>query len=115
MDIIIDNMNTLTQYKTISSSEAKSRFGTILEWAGKDNDVVVIHLYGQPKGVLISYKNFKEIEILRMKEKKMNALQALKELREEVRSRTDELDEEMAYKQAGISSEVTKKLIRQDS
>jgi prevent-host-death family protein len=100
--------------KIVSSSEAKSRFGSMLRWTKENKDEVVIQVHGEPEGVLMSYEEYQKVEVLRKRARKREALEALKELRREVRSRTPDLTEEEAYKLSGFSEEAASRLVEKD-
>ena len=55
--------------KTVSSSEAKARFGEYLKWANESKDKVIIKLYGEPAAVIMSYTEYEEMEKLRKRSK----------------------------------------------
>ena len=71
--------------KSVSSSEAKSRFGELLKWTTENQDKVIVKLYGEPTAVIISYAEYEELERLRKQEQKRKVLEALDRLRDEVR------------------------------
>ena len=62
--------------RTVSSSEAKSRFGELVKWTTENQDTVVVKLYGEPAAVIISYHEYMEMEGLRKREQKRKALEA---------------------------------------
>jgi prevent-host-death family protein len=92
--------------KTVSSSEAKSHFGELVKWTTENQDKVIVKLYGEPAVVIMSYKEYEEVEKLRKREIKRQALAALQALREEVRQQNPDLTAEEAYRLAGFSESV---------
>jgi prevent-host-death family protein len=98
----------------VSSTEAKSRLGAMLKWTKENQDEVIIRVHGEPEGVLISYEEYQKFEELRMRERKREVLEILRQLREEVRANTSELSKEEAYRLAGISESIAKKIIEND-
>jgi prevent-host-death family protein len=92
--------------KTVSSSEAKAHFGELVKWATENQDKVIVKLYGEPTVVIMSYKEFEEVEILRKLEIKRKALAALQALRQEAHRQNSDLTAEEAYRLAGFSEDV---------
>ncbi|MDQ3250258.1 MAG: type II toxin-antitoxin system Phd/YefM family antitoxin [Chloroflexota bacterium] len=79
--------------KTISASEAKTNFGTIVNWAVQKNEEVIIQSYGEPKAVIISFAEFQKLAQLREQERRRQALAAMEQLRTEVSARNQDLSE----------------------
>ncbi len=100
--------------KTISASEAKSRFGGVLNWAAKNNTSVVIKVYGEPKGVLISYQEYQRMLHLREQERKRKIWEEMESLRQEVSAQGQELSGEDRYRLAGMSAQAIQELVEAD-
>lgn len=100
--------------KTVSSSEAKARFGELLKWTAESKDKVIVKLYGEPTAVIISYAEYTEVEKLRKREQKRKALDALNALRDEARRQNPDLSDEEAYRLAGFSEEVIQETLETD-
>jgi prevent-host-death family protein len=100
--------------KTVTSTEAKSRFGELLKWATQNQDKVIVKLYGEPAAVIISYPEYEEMEKLRKREQKRKVLEALDALRQEVRQQNPDLSTEEAYRLAGFSDDVIQETIQTD-
>lgn len=100
--------------KTVSSSEAKARFGEYLKWAAESKDQVIVKLYGEPAAVIISYAEYAEMEKLRKREQKRKVLEALEALRQEARRQNPDLSAEEAYRLAGFSEEVIQDTLQAD-
>ncbi len=47
--------------RTISASEAKTRFGSIMNWAGESQDDVIVESYGEPKVVIIPFGEYQKV------------------------------------------------------
>lgn len=92
--------------KIVSSSEAQSRFGKLMKRTTENQDTVVVKLHGKPGVVVMSYKEYKEVEKLRKREQNCNALGALDALRCEVQRQNPDVTAEDAYRFAGFSEEV---------
>jgi prevent-host-death family protein len=101
--------------KTVSSSEAQNKFGTILQWAiDHQDDVVVVERRGKPAAVLMTYAEYEEMAKLRRQEQKRQALEALREIRRRVREQNQDLTAEEAYRLAGFGEEVIRNTLISD-
>jgi prevent-host-death family protein len=100
--------------KTISSSEARSRFGELIKWTTENQEQVIVKLYGEPVAVIMSYREYEEVEKLRKREQKRKALEALDALRQEARRQNPDLGAEEAYRLAGFSEEVIQETLQKD-
>jgi prevent-host-death family protein len=100
--------------KTVSSSEAKSRFGELVKWTTENQDTVGVKLYGEPAAVIMSYREYEEVERLRKREQKRKALEALEALRQESRRQNPDLSSEEAYRLAGFSENVVEETLQAD-
>jgi prevent-host-death family protein len=97
--------------KTVSSTEAKALFGTLLKWIGEHDDEVIVEHYNKPAAVLMPFEEYEKVRELRHRERRREALTTLQALRAEVRSQNEDLDEEDAYQLAGFSQEAITELI----
>ena len=100
--------------RTISSSDAKSRFGEVLKWASEGQEEVVVKLYGEPTAVVISMATYQQFEEMRKQERKRRALRDLEQLRHEISAQFDELSIEERYRLAGMSEEVIRETVAND-
>ena len=100
--------------KTVSSSEAKARFGELVKWTTEHKDNVIVKLYGEPAVVIMPYGEYEEVEKLRKREQKRKTLEALNELRQEARRQNPELTDEEAYRLAGFSEEIIQETLKAD-
>ena len=100
--------------KTVTSSEAKSRFGELMKWTAEHQDKVIVKLYGEPTAVMMSYAEYQELEKLRKREQKRKVLEALDRLRAEVRRQNPTLSDEEAYRLAGFSEDVIAETLKMD-
>ena len=74
--------------KTVSASEAKTNFGTVVDRAVQQKDEVIIQSHGEPKAVLISFTEFQKLAKLREQDRRRQALAEMERLRMEVSPRT---------------------------
>ena len=100
--------------RTISSSEAKSKFGEVLKWTTENNDEVIVKLYGEPKAVIMPYTEYTEVEKLRKREERRKAWETLEEIRKRVRAQNPDMTPEEAYRLAGFSEEVIQETLKKD-
>ena len=100
--------------KTISASEAKNRFGAVVDWAVQSQDDVIVESRGDPKVVIISYESYQEVERLRKDAQRQAALARLERLRDEVRARNQDLTSEEADALIDrFSSEVATEMVQE--
>lgn len=101
--------------RSVSATEAKSRFGSILEWTDRSNNEIVICVYGKPKGVVMSYEEYKKVQELRERERRRKIWEELEALRHRVAARFTDVPEEEGYRMAGMSASVIQDLIEEDT
>ncbi|HYP41205.1 MAG TPA: type II toxin-antitoxin system prevent-host-death family antitoxin [Chloroflexia bacterium] len=77
--------------KTVSASAARNRFGAVLSWVLDNRDEVIIENRGEPAVVIMSYTEYKKVKQLKEEQRRKDALQRLRALREEVRSRNQDI------------------------
>lgn len=100
--------------KTVSSSEAQNAFGAMIQWAKDKKDEVIIERRGKPAAALISYEAYEELETLRRLQKRLQALEKVKAVRQRVQERLPAIDEKEAYQQAGMGEEAIDRLMEHD-
>jgi prevent-host-death family protein len=77
--------------KTVTASEAKNRLGAVLSWVQANQDEVIIENRGEPAVVIMSYTEYERVKQLKEEQRRKDALQRLRALREEVRSRNQDI------------------------
>jgi len=82
--------------KTVSATDAKSRFGSLLDWTGETGDPVIVERRGRPVGVILSYKAFEELKEQQERLRRQEAMETLRRLEERLARRTPEITEEEA-------------------
>jgi len=82
--------------RTVSASQAKTQFGSIIKWAIDAKDNVIIESYGQPKAVIVPFEAYEQMVELQEKARREEALIRLERLRKEVRAGNRDLTEEQA-------------------
>lgn len=80
------------QTKTVSATEAQNNFGELSKWVAKENRIVYIQNNRTSEKLgLVSEKYVKEAEQLKDKERRLQALEKLEQLRKEISANlTDE-------------------------
>lgn len=77
--------------KRVTASEAKNRFGAMVSWAVESQDDVIVESHGEPKAVIISFDAYQEVQQLRETAQRQAALARLRQLRDDVRARNQDL------------------------
>jgi prevent-host-death family protein len=95
--------------KTVSASEAKSQFGSLVEWTVQNKDDVIVESHGRPKAAIISFEEYQRLTALREQARRSEVLAQLETLRERVSARNRDLTEEEAE---AIADEITRDTIR---
>jgi prevent-host-death family protein len=108
-------MKGLWMPKTVSSTEAQNNFGAVLQWAEKENDEVIIQRRGKPSAVVMPYTEYEKVVELRQQEKKRQAIEALRAIRERVQSKNKDLTAEEAYQLAGFGLNVINETLQSDA
>jgi prevent-host-death family protein len=101
--------------KTVSSTEAKALFGTLLKWTAEQDDEVIVELYGKPMAVLMPYDEYEKIRQLREQERRRVALESLRALRARVQARNQDLSEAEAYRLAGFDERVIEEMTAEET
>lgn len=100
--------------RTVSSSEVQNNFGAMLQWAEENNDEVVIERRGKPAGVIIAYEEYKEVMLLRERERRRKVFARIESIRKEVAEQNPDLSAEEAYRLAGFSEETIQQTLASD-
>lgn len=80
--------------KTVSASEAKNRLGAVVSWVLSNQDQVIIESRGAPTVVVISYEEYEKLMSIKEQQRRQDVLQKLRELRERVRGRNQDITTE---------------------
>lgn len=94
--------------RAVSVSEAREQFSSFINWTAQNQDDVVIQSRGQAKAVLIPYVDYGLLQIAREQQRKKEALEELKQIAQEVRSRNQTITPSEAEQ---IADEVTREAI----
>ncbi len=82
--------------KVISATEAKVRWGKVMDWVADEGEEVIIETRGRPRAVLLSYEAYREFRRLREEAHRREALRRLEALAREVKERNRDLSAEEA-------------------
>lgn len=78
--------------KVVSSTQAKSNLGALLDWAEETGDPVVVEKRGHPVAAIVPYKVLQELEEGRERLRRYEARERLRELRVSIAGRNQDLD-----------------------
>ncbi len=100
--------------KTVSSSEAKSRFEAMVKWAVENQDDVIVRQNGDPAAVLISYAEYERLVAWRERARGEEAFAQFEALRRQVQADMPVTDVAEAYRQAGMAEWVIRETLEAD-
>ncbi len=69
---------------TISSNDAKQRWGTLLGDVSERGEEVIVESHGKPKAVVVSVAAYEEVQALREKQRRAEAMERLRRLEERI-------------------------------
>lgn len=98
----------------VTSSEAQSNFGAMIQWAEDKGNEVIVQKRGKPAVVIISYSEYEEIQRLREMARRQAVLEILASLRQEVQAGGEAPSASEAYALAEFSPEVIKETLAAD-
>ena len=82
--------------KSVSSNEAKNRFGAMLGYVNDQDDEVIVESHCKPKAFIMSISAYEEVRALREKQRRADILARLRELEARQRELNKDLTEEQA-------------------
>jgi prevent-host-death family protein len=98
----------------VTSSEAQSNFGAMIQWAEDKGDEVIVQKHGKPAVVIISYSEYEEIQRLRETSRRQAVLDILASLRREVQAGGATPAAVEAYELAEFGPEVIRETLATD-
>lgn len=101
--------------KTVTSTEAKSQFGSLVKWATENQDEIVVKHYGEPTVVLLPFASYAELLDLREQARRDEAWRKLEALRREIQADNPVTDQAEAYREAGMSESVIREVLADDA
>lgn len=98
--------------KTVSATEAKNRFGSIVVWVLNNQDEVIVESRGDPTVVILPFTQYEQVKGLQEQARRREALARLEALRDRVRERNQDLNEKQAEDLAEqISQEAVQQMV----
>ena len=80
--------------KTMSSNEAKQKWGSVMSAVESPDDAVIVESHGKPKVAVISFERFEKLRELEEGERRARALHLLREIEARYGGRNDDLSED---------------------
>ncbi len=80
--------------KTMSSNEAKQRWGAVMGAAGEDGDEIIVESHGSPKVAVIPYESLRELHRLRRENRRTTALDRFRTLQNALADKNQDLSDE---------------------
>ena len=97
VDMSLMNSTPLNQWaKHVSASEAKTRFGSLVDWSVQHQQGVVVEKHGEPTAVIMPYGNYQEFLALKREADQKQALETFRQLRQDVRACNPNMTEAQA-------------------
>lgn len=78
----------------VSISEAKARLSRFVDRAAEENQQIIIESHGNPKAVLIPYRDYEQFAAWQEAQRRQQALAQLQQLTQQVRARNQDLSPE---------------------
>ena len=94
--------------KTISPTQVKNQFGSVVEWTIKHNEGLVVESRGVPKVAIVPHTSYQEFLKLKEEARRQTALETLKRLRQDIQKRNPEWTDETAKE---FADEVAKEVM----
>ena len=92
----------------VTATEAKARLGELMRRAVDHGDSIIVESRGKPQVALIPYEEYEELQKLKQRARREEALAQLRELAREVQALNQDLSEQEA---ASIADELTREAI----
>ncbi len=104
-----------TMSKTVTAHEAQNQFSILLDDVSDGGEEVIVERHGSPRAVLISYDVYQQVQELREKQHRAEAVEELRALQEEISARNQDLTEEESIALAiEVSDEIIKDIMARD-
>lgn len=82
--------------KRVSASEAKNRLGSIIDWVTENQEEMIVENRGEPTAVIISIAEYQQMQALKERARRSEALGQMRKLRDSVMARNRDLGAEEA-------------------
>ena len=95
--------------KTVTATDAKNKFGSLVNWVVENSDEVIVENHGQPAVVLVPVSEYEGYKAFREAERRKRLLAELTEIRERVRKNNPDITtDEQAFE---IADEIVRDAI----
>ncbi len=91
--------------RTISATEAKVNFGSVLRSVQEKDDVVIVENHGRPTAAIISIEEYQSLQAISERDREARALERLRVLQEQIAERNRDLTSDEAD---AIADELTR-------
>jgi prevent-host-death family protein len=96
----------------VSATDAKNNFGTLLAEVAENGEAVVVERQGKPRAAIISIADYRRFRRLEQAERRREAAEALRRLRDEVSERNKDMTPEQIEEFAQqVRSDIAKGLM----
>lgn len=85
-----------TMARRVSASEAKNRLGSIIDWVTENQEEMIVENRGEPTAVIISIAEYQQMQALKERARRSEALGQMRKLRDSVMARNRDLGAEEA-------------------
>lgn len=100
--------------KTISASQAKTGFGTLISLSTKRGDEFIVESYGEPKVAIIPFAEYQRVDKWRRQAERQEIWTKLESLRERVQKRRPKLTAKEADRLANrFTREVVEEMVKE--
>ena len=80
--------------RAVSTAEAKNKLPALIAWVREHEDAVVVENRGKPSAVLVSYTEYEAMQGLKERQRRQEAVEQLRRLRDQVSARNQDLTDE---------------------
>ena len=94
--------------RTVTATEAKARLGELMRRAVDSGDSIIVESRGKPQIALVPYVEYEELQKLKQRARREEAMRQLRELAREVQAQNQDLSEDEA---ASLADELTREAI----
>ncbi len=82
--------------KAVSTNEAKTNLSALLGYVSEQDDEVIVESHGKPRGVLMSFAAYQEVQALREQKRRADILDRLRGLQERLSAHNQDLTADQA-------------------
>ncbi|MBP9071767.1 MAG: type II toxin-antitoxin system Phd/YefM family antitoxin [Caldilineaceae bacterium] len=100
--------------KTITASEAESRFEKMVQWVVENQDDVIVRESGEPAIVMVPFAEYEQILAWRERDRHEEAFEQFEAIRRRVQEDMPVTDLAEAYRQAGMAEWVIRETLAAD-